>query len=648
MIFAKWRRTVVAASVLAGSVVATSVVISPLAIADYGAVTATTAVNVRTGPGTNNSKIGVLYKGETTTQTGPSKNGWTPVKFRGKDGWICSRYLTSSSTDRESRISNNGGTGTMQTTARLNVRTGPGTSYKSLTVLAKGTTVMLTGSSSGRFVQINYGDSTAWVCRDYLVSSTGKSGSSSGSSSSSSQFNESQKAATTTARLNVRTGPSTSYKSVSVLARGATVTLTGNSSGRFVEIKYGNSTAWVCRDYLNIAAGSSATSSSSTSSTSSTSSSSSNSSSSSSGSGSSSSSTSQPTGSNEGGTGTMQTTARLNVRTGPSTSYRSLTVLARGATVTLTGKSSGQFIEIKYGNSTAWVSGDYLTTPTGSTGTSSSSSSSSSQLTESHKAVATTALMIRTQPGYSFRSLGDVPKGTVLSMTGKVSGNEAEIIWVDGTSKWVNKKYLNPVGSSSQVTTPSVPKVVATKYATTALDIRTTSGSDSKTIAEVPRGTALSLTGTVENGRAQIVYQGSVRWVTNRYLSTTAPAPTLNTGWSKGLDELTPNAKGIVHDIRANYPQIVTMYGVRQDPLPDHPSGIAVDLMLPNYKSNKALGWEIAKYLRANASRLNVQYVIFDQQIWNVARDREGWRKMADRGSDTANHIDHIHVTVKR
>jgi hypothetical protein len=38
--------------------------------------------------------------------------------------------------------------------------------------------------------------------------------------------------------------------------------------------------------------------------------------------------------------------------------------------------------------------------------------------------------------------------------------------------------------------------------------------------------------------------------------------------------------------------------------------------------------------------------VIWDQHIWNIERNGEGWRFMASRGNPTANHKDHVHVTV--
>jgi hypothetical protein len=62
--------------------------------------------------------------------------------------------------------------------------------------------------------------------------------------------------------------------------------------------------------------------------------------------------------------------------------------------------------------------------------------------------------------------------------------------------------------------------------------------------------------------------------------------------------------------------------------------------------SNSTVGWQIANWVRANASRLGVSEVIYSQSIWTVQRSSEGWRSMSDRGSATANHYDHVHITV--
>jgi len=309
----------------------------------------------------------------------------------------------------------------------------------------------------------------------------------------------------------------------------------------------------------------------------------------------------------------------------------------------------------------------------------------------------TTALMIRTSFTSHFGTEGDAPSGTIFNVTGRRATGMAEVIW-QGRPRWVNAKYLTPVGSSKpkpgkprtptkpahpttpakpKPSTPATPKVTGVRYATTALDIRTASGSSSRTVGEVATGTALSITGVTANGRSQIVYQGQTRWVTSKWLSANKPgtaskpsatkpaAPKkaksgktstpsspgnwnkLMAGGSEGLSGLRPSAKGIVNNVLQNFSQINTIYGVRpHDPYPDHPSGHAIDLMLPNYKSNEALGWKMAKYYQAHASELGVSYIIFHQQIWSVARDSEGWRHMEDRGGDTANHMDHVHITT--
>ena len=49
---------------------------------------------------------------------------------------------------------------------------------------------------------------------------------------------------------------------------------------------------------------------------------------------------------------------------------------------------------------------------------------------------------------------------------------------------------------------------------------------------------------------------------------------------------------------------------------------------------------------QANAARLGIMYVIYRQHIWDVRMPSSGWRPMEDRGSITANHFDHVHISV--
>ena len=59
--------------------------------------------------------------------------------------------------------------------------------------------------------------------------------------------------------------------------------------------------------------------------------------------------------------------------------------------------------------------------------------------------------------------------------------------------------------------------------------------------------------------------------------------------------------------------------------------------------SDKALGDQIAQFVIDNREKLGMTQVIWRQRIWEPG---SGWRGMSDRGSATANHFDHVHVTT--
>lgn len=419
---------------------------------------------------------------------------------------------------------------------------------------------------------------------------------------------------TTWTALNIRSGPGTNYAIVGGLYPGQLVTAAGPASGGWTPVIWNGKKAWVSSSYVRVA-GSGASSS-------------------------------EAGGSTVGSStpSTRTTTAAVNVRTGPSTTYRIITVLGTGTAVSATGAYRNGFAEVRYNGQSAWISNEYLADGTPGTG------GSSTLPKVVGTKVTTTALMIRTTATSNYQSLGDIPTGTTVSVTGVVTNGMAQIVY-NNAVRWVNNQYLTNATSGPSAPSGSLPAVVGYRYATTALMVRTTSTSSFTNLGDVPTGTKLAITGVVTNGVAQIVYEGAVRWVNANYLSSTAPTPATNiSGISgTGLSGLTARSKALLVQLDQRYPQITWFNGVRADSLPDHPSGRAIDSMLPNYTSaaSQALGWEIANWARANASSLGIDYIIFDQRIWSVARASEGWRLMADRGSDNANHKNHVHITVK-
>jgi hypothetical protein len=83
-----------------------------------------------------------------------------------------------------------------------------------------------------------------------------------------------------------------------------------------------------------------------------------------------------------------------------------------------------------------------------------------------------------------------------------------------------------------------------------------------------------------------------------------------------------------------------------------HYEGRAIDIFVrPRNEANNRRGWAIAYYLVAQADRLRIEHVIFDDMIWTSGRRSEdGWRDYdpGDAKGDRAvlEHRDHVHVDV--
>ncbi len=404
--------------------------------------------------------------------------------------------------------------------------------------------------------------------------------------------------ATVTETLNVRSRPTTSAKIIGSLDAGQTVTTRSTSSG-WTKINFRSRTAYVASRYLKAAT------------------------------------TAPPPSSSKINSGSVRaTTTDLNLRAGGGTSYAVRRVLAGGVRVTMTGRTKGEFAQVIAGSTTGWASTRYLRLASGLPAVISTR-------------VATAPLDLRTSSGAGSRTVGEVKKGTTLSITGATANDRAQIVY-RSTVRWVTARYL-ALPPTTMPSGPTLPRVTGTRYATASLDIRSNSTEDYEAVSEVPRGTALKITGLIERGRMRIIFDGAVRWVTARYLSKTKPSSTGGGSGGYAVEKgLKPNAIKVHRAAMEEFPQIVTYYGVRKDPIPDHPSGRALDLMLPNYSSasGRALGYAVRDWARAHARELGIQYVIFHQHIWNIQRDSEGWRYMSNRGSDSANHINHVHVTV--
>ena len=186
-----------------------------------------------------------------------------------------------------------------------------------------------------------------------------------------------------------------------------------------------------------------------------------------------------------------------------------------------------------------------------------------------------------------------------------------------------------------------------TKLWTTApLNLWTASGQDAVQIGELAASRQVLVTGRQAGGRVEVVLDGKSRWVTAGYLSQDKPL-----GVGAGLSmapcpdssveyRLTASAVYLYRSVCHAFPQITTYGG--WDNHGEHSSGRALDIMT----SDVALGNAIAQFLQAHASELHIYDILWRQHIWTPVRAAEGWRLFASRGSATANHDDHVHVSV--
>ena len=186
-------------------------------------------------------------------------------------------------------------------------------------------------------------------------------------------------------------------------------------------------------------------------------------------------------------------------------------------------------------------------------------------------------------------------------------------------------------------------------WTTDVLNLWSGPSEKSEKFGEIGAIKQISVTGREQMGRTQVVIDGQSRWVSSDFLSADKPEPEPKEPAGPSLGGVCSNGSSIsagraslyeIHDVVcANWPEI-TSYGTwRGDG--EHGQGRAIDIM-----TTGETGWAVANFLRANYSALGIEYIIFSQNIWSVERSGEGWRGMSDRGSTTANHYDHVHVTV--
>lgn len=159
----------------------------------------------------------------------------------------------------------------------------------------------------------------------------------------------------------------------------------------------------------------------------------------------------------------------------------------------------------------------------------------------------------------------------------------------------------------------------------------------------------------------------------------TVPAPAVPSGLPTSIESLSgyvpadscdphakPGATALGNLLKATYP--TSSYGIDRtcgtDPLPtsEHYDGRAIDWFVSvrdatqRAEANTVISWMFAKDAAgrpyANARRLGVMYLIWNNRIWGSYRASDGWRPYSNcatatsPANDTRCHRDHIHISL--
>ena len=185
----------------------------------------------------------------------------------------------------------------------------------------------------------------------------------------------------------------------------------------------------------------------------------------------------------------------------------------------------------------------------------------------------------------------------------------------------VNVETQNPEAAASPQSAPA-PAAPAETPAAEEAPAETT---------PVPAGEAPAQTAAVETAAAPEVQPVA---------STPASGNTIPTD-----SNLQPQAEAFRQEIAAKF-GITNIGGYREGDPDDHGKGLAVDVMVP---TSSQLGDQVAQYAIDNMDRAGISYVIWKQQFYmpvdNIYGPANTWNQMPDRGGDTANHYDHVHIS---
>ncbi|GAB2903272.1 SH3 domain-containing protein [Neomicrococcus lactis] len=356
--------------------------------------------------------------------------------------------------------------GTYQTTANVNMRTGAGTTYAVLATVPSGTNVSVIGSANGWY-KVTYNGKTGWMIDDYLKAVTAAPA----PTPQPVPGVDTPALGTYKAKtdVNIRSGAGMTYGVVKVLPVGAQVTVSASSNG-WLKVSYGTTAGWVAATYLAVVSAPAPA----------------------------------PAPTPVTSTPTHVTTVNLNLRTGPSTTKTVITVLPSGTKVSALS-TSGSYTQVQVNGKTGWVATQYIKSLTSTSTPAPAPAPSSGTTIELQDSVAmrtTVSLNMVSAPRDGASRVRILSAGVTV-MVDATSGNYSRATY-NGTTGWIPTSQLKEV-------------LARTMTATTAVFFRTGPGNTYAKVGTIPGGGSVVVDGE-QGGWMRVTYQGKTGWVYQTFL----------------------------------------------------------------------------------------------------------------------------------
>ncbi|WP_290061373.1 SH3 domain-containing protein [Paraclostridium bifermentans] len=481
-------------------------------------VVTATSLNVRSGPSTSNGVIGSLKQNDKVEVISES-NGWSKVKFSGKEGYVSSAYLKDSNGGNTGGGSENPnptpGKTKVVTATSLNVRSGPSTSNSVIGSLKQNDKVEVISESNG-WSKVKFSGKEGYVSSAYLKDSN--SGNTGGGSENPNPTPGKTKVVTATS-LNVRSGPSTSNSVIGSLKQNDKVEVISESNG-WSKVKFSGKEGYVSSTYLKDSDGGNTGGGSEN---------------------------PNPT----PGKTKVVTATSLNVRSGPSTSNSVIGSLKQNDKVEVISESNG-WSKVKFSGKEGYVSSTYLKdSDGGNTGGGSENPNPSN-----NKIVTATSLNVRSGPSTSNGVIGSLKQNDKVEVISESNGWSK--IKFNGKEGYVSSAYLKDsdggnTGGGSENPNPSNNKIVTA----TSLNVRSGPSTSSSKIGSLRQNEVVEVI-SESNGWSKIKFNGKEGYVSSDYLKDYSGGSTGGGGSSEVVDGATVNNTPVSYTLTQHINQQVT------------------------------------------------------------------------------------------